>query len=152
MRCFGIQSGAKFGVIATKFAQSVIITPIIQRFSMKHLFSFLAAAMLASAAWAQTTVTLTVDMTNEDVSMDGVHVAGNFQGWDPSATPMTDNGDGTWSHTFTVDSAATYQYKYVNGNAWGTDEGVPGACAFDGNRQISVDLSLIHISEPTRRS
>ena len=46
---------------------------------MKHLFSFLAAAMLASAAWAQTTVTLTVDMTNEDVSMDGVHVAGNFK-------------------------------------------------------------------------
>ncbi|MED5318484.1 MAG: hypothetical protein VX758_05005, partial [Bacteroidota bacterium] len=65
---------------------------------MKHLFSFLAGAMLASAAWAQTTVTLTVDMTNEMVSMDGVHVAGNFQGWDPAATPMTDNGDGTWSH------------------------------------------------------
>ena len=133
-------------MIATKFAQSVIITPIIQRFSMKHLFSFLAAAMLASAAWAQTTVTLTVDMTNEDVSMDGVHVAGNFQGWDPAATPMTDNGDGTWSHTFTVDSAATYQYKYVNGNAWGTDESVPGACAFDGNRQISVDGMMGEVS------
>ena len=95
--------------------------------------------MLASAAWAQTTVTLTVDMSNETVSPDGVHVAGNFQGWDPGATPMTDNGDGTWSYTFTSDTAATYQYKFINGNAWGSDESIPGACAFDGNRQIIVD-------------
>ncbi|MEC7477886.1 MAG: T9SS type A sorting domain-containing protein, partial [Bacteroidota bacterium] len=106
----------------------------------------LAAAMLASAAWAQTTVTLTVDMTNEMVSMDGVHVAGNFQGWDPAATPMTDNGDGTWSHTFTSDTAASYQYKFVNGNAWGTDEGVPAACAVDGNRGITVDGMMGDVS------
>ena len=102
--------------------------------------------MLVSAAWAQTTVTLTVDMTNEMVSMDGVHVAGNFQGWDPAATPMTDNGDGTWSHTFTSDTAASYQYKFVNGNAWGTDEGVPGACAVDGNRGITVDGMMGDVS------
>ena len=113
---------------------------------MKHLFSLLAAAMLVSAAWAQTTVTLTVDMTNEMVSMDGVHVAGNFQGWDPAATPMTDNGDGTWSYTFTSDTAAAYQYKFVNGNAWGTDEGVPGACAVDGNRGITVDGMMGDVS------
>ena len=113
---------------------------------MKHLFSFLAAAMLASAAWAQTTVTLTVDMTNEMVSMDGVHVAGNFQGWNPAVTPMTDNGDGTWSYTFTSDTAASYQYKFVNGNAWGTDEGVPGACAMDGNRGITVDGMMGDVS------
>jgi hypothetical protein len=106
---------------------------------MKHLFSLLAACLVASAAWAQTTVTLTVDMSNETVSADGVHVAGNFQGWDPSATPMTDNGDGTYSHTFTSDTAATYHYKFINGNAWGSDESVPAACAFDGNRQVVVD-------------
>ena len=106
---------------------------------MKHVFSFVAAVMLASAAWAQTTVTLTVDMSNEMVSPNGVHVAGNFQGWNPGATPMIDNGDGTWSYSFTSDSAATYQYKFVNGNDWGFDEGIPGACAFDGNRQIAVD-------------
>ena len=89
---------------------------------------------------------LTVDMTNEMVSMDGVHVAGNFQGWDPAATPMTDNGDGTWSYTFTSDTAASYQYKFVNGNAWGTDEGVPGACAVDGNRGITVDGMMGEVS------
>ncbi|MGB0150361.1 MAG: hypothetical protein ACPF87_05670 [Flavobacteriales bacterium] len=107
---------------------------------MKHVFSFVAAVMLASAAWAQTTVTLTVDMSNEMVSADGVHVAGSFQGWDPAATPMTDNGDGTWSYTLMSDTAATYQYKFINGNAWGVDEqSIPSDCAFDGNRQIEVD-------------
>ena len=91
-------------------------------------------------------MTLTVDMTNEMVSMEGVHVAGNFQGWDPAATPMTDNGDGTWSYTFTSDTAASYQYKFVNGNVWGTDEGVPGACAVDGNRGITVDGMMGEVS------
>ena len=105
---------------------------------MKHLFLFLAS-FLTWGAFAQTTVTLTVDMSNETVSPDGVHVAGNFQGWDPGATPMTDNGDGTWSHTFTSDSAAVYQYKFINGNVWGSDEGIPDACAVDGTRQIEVD-------------
>ena len=113
---------------------------------MKHLFSFLAAALMASAAWTQTTVTLTVDMTNEMVSTDGIHVAGNFQGWEPGDTPMMDNGDGTWSYTFTSDTAATYQYKFVNGNMWGSDESVPAACAFDNNRQITVDGMMGDVS------
>ena len=113
---------------------------------MKHLFTLLAACLVASAAWTQTTVTLTVDMSNETVSADGVHVAGNFQGWDAGATPMTDNGDGTYSHTFTSDTAATYQYKFINGNAWGSDESVPGACAFDGNRYVMVDGMMGDVS------
>lgn len=109
---------------------------------MTFRFLFLVTSFIAGAnvsLHAQTTVSLTVDMTNEVVSPDGVHVAGNFQGWDPAATPMIDNGDGTWSHTFTSDTAATYQYIFVNGNAWGTHEGVPEACAYDGIRQIEVD-------------
>ena len=109
---------------------------------MKQFFSLVAVALLGSAAWGQTMVTLTVDMTNEMVSADGVHVAGNFQGWDPAATPMTDNMDGTWSYSFSSDTAATYQYKFINGNAWGSDEGIPDACAFDGNRQIMVDGAM----------
>ena len=116
---------------------------------MMFRFLLFLTAFIVSAnvsLYAQTTITLTVDMTNEAVSPDGVHVAGNFQGWDPAATPMTDNGDGTWSHTFTSDTAASYQYKFVNGNAWGFDEGVPGACAVDGNRQIDVDGTVGQVS------
>ena len=77
---------------------------------MKQFFSLVAVALLGSAAWGQTMVTLTVDMTNEMVSADGVHVVGNFQGWDPTATPMIDNMDGTWSYSLFSDTTATYQY------------------------------------------
>ena len=98
---------------------------------------FMAMPVLGKA---QTTITLSVDMSNETVSPNGVHVAGSFQGWDPGATMMTDNGDGTWSYTFTSDTAAAYQYKFINGNAWGSDEqNIPGVCAYGGNRQIEVD-------------
>ena len=72
-------SVANFAKVDPKFAQSVIFTPNLQRFSMKHLFSLLAAGLMISTAWTQTTVTLSVDMSNEVVSADGVHVAGNFK-------------------------------------------------------------------------
>ena len=50
-----------------------------------------------------TSVTFRVDMSNEDVSAFGVHVAGDFQGWDPATTEMTDpDGDMIYEyvHTF----------------------------------------------------
>ena len=120
---------------------------------MKQFFSLVAVALLGSAAWGQTMVTLTVDMTNEMVSADGVHVAGNFQGWDPGATPMTDNMDGTYSHTFTVDSALTIQYKFINGNAWGSEESVPAACGADDgvggyNRIVAWSSSTGSVMDP----
>lgn len=102
----------------------------------------LALLSTAIAANAQVTVTLSVDMQNETVSPSGVHVAGNFQGWNPSATAMTDdNMDGVYEYAFTTDSVATYEFKFVNGNAWGSEEGVPAACGSDpdGNRFIEVD-------------
>ncbi len=34
-------------------------------------------------------VTFLVDMTGQTVSNEGIHIAGNFQDWDPSATLMT---------------------------------------------------------------
>ena len=104
---------------------------------MERLLALMLCAVSLGVG-AQTTVTLSVDMSNETVSPEGVHVAGSFQGWDPSATPMIDNGDGTWSYMFTTDTLATYQYLFINGNDWGSHEAIPGACAFDGNRQITV--------------
>ena len=43
----------------------------------------------------EVTVTINVDMSNEDVSADGVHIAGTMNNWDPTASPMSDDdGDG----------------------------------------------------------
>ena len=82
-------------------------------------------------------VTLQVNMAwevaNNAISADSIHVAGDFQGWNPGATAMTDaNNDGIYEVTVNVPANSSIQYKFINGNAWGQDEPVPGACAVTG--------------------
>ncbi|MEZ4798382.1 MAG: hypothetical protein R2809_01120 [Flavobacteriales bacterium] len=87
--------------------------------------------------------TFIVDMSNQTVSPNGVHIAGSFQGWDPSTTPMNDNGDGTYSITLQVETNSTASFKFINGNDWPQQETVPSECGvtdgFGGfNRTIYV--------------
>ena len=90
-------------------------------------------------------VTFQVDMSNTIVSANGVHIAGNFQNaagfgadWNPASSAMSDaDGDGIYSLTVNI-PAGTYQYKFVNGNAWGADEAVPAACATGFNREFTA--------------
>ena len=94
--------------------------------------------VLNVVCWSQCTacdvdVTLKVNMAwevaNNAISANGVHVAGDFQGWSPSTTPMTDaNNDGIYEVTINVPANSSIQYKFINGNAWGADESVPSAC------------------------
>ena len=95
-----------------------------------------------------TTVTFNVDMSKVEqwgtVSPEGVHIAGSFQGWDPAGTPMTDNLDGTWSYTTTVAAGTEIQYKYLNGNAWGTDEtGITEDCGINDGSGIFNRLLVV---------
>ena len=89
-------------------------------------------------------VTFQVDMQNQTVSGDGVHVAGSFQGWDPAGTELLDGDmDGVYTVTLALE-AGTYNFKYINGNAWGQDEGVPGECNVGGNREaVTPDEDVI---------
>lgn len=92
-------------------------------------------------------VTFNVDMSNETVSSNGVHIAGNFQSaaglgsnWNPSSTLLSDiDGDQIYTITVSVPSDI-YEYKFINGNAWGMDENPPSECSAGGtsNRVISV--------------
>lgn len=90
-----------------------------------------------------TDVTFSVDMSNQTVSADGVHVAGNFQDelggaeWQPGDTEMQDQGNGIYSVTVGI-PPGTYEFKYINGNAWGAEESIPAACNFGNNREIVV--------------
>ena len=99
-------------------------------------------------------ITFQVDMTNEVISAQGVHIAGDFQSiaglggnWSPSSTEvMDDNGDGIYSITVLIPDN-TYEYKFINGNAWGMDESPPGECSVGptNNRSLIVngsDLTL----------
>lgn len=86
--------------------------------------------------------TLRVDMSNENVSPDGIHVAGSMQGWDPSGTQLTDpDGDGIYEVVLSVQPQA-YEYKFLNGNAWGSEEGVPNACGSNGNRGVTLSVGV----------
>ena len=53
-----------------------------------------------------------------------VNLAGEFNGWDPGAVPMSDaDGDGVWEVVIELDRGRTYQYKFVlnGGERWEPD-------------------------------
>lgn len=80
-----------------------------------------------------------VDMSQQTVSPNGVHIAGNFQGWLPGATPMIDAGNGIYYFDTVLNSSTNVEYKFINGNAWPAAEQVPAACAAqNGNRTYVV--------------
>ena len=83
-------------------------------------------------------VTFKVDMTNETVSPDGVHIAGGFQGWDPGATLMSPAGNNIYTYTTTLPSGTYQEYKFVNGTTWDQSENVPEPCGVNNNRWLIV--------------
>jgi len=88
-------------------------------------------------------LTLQVDMSGQTVSANGVHVAGSFQGWNPSGSPMTLIGNNIYTYTVQVQKGSTHQYKFINGNDWPFAENVPADCGVDDgfggyNREVTV--------------
>lgn len=73
-------------------------------------------------------VTFQVDMSNEVVSPQGVHVAGSFQDWNPSANQLQDIGNGLYELTLDVPANTTHYFKFLNGNTWDGQETVPSLC------------------------
>lgn len=69
------------------------------------------------------------------------HVAGSMQGWDPGATPMTEDpvGSHIWKHTFTgLDPDARYEFKITDGT-WNNN--LPSGnswCFTDANGDITI--------------
>ena len=110
---------------------------------MKKVLFFLGLLAIANLLFSQSVdVTFQVDMQNQTVSPDGVHIAGSFQGWDPSATLMSPSGSGDiYEVTVSLTAGETIEYKYINGNAWGADESVPASCAQNNNRYLTVPAS-----------
>lgn len=106
---------------------------------------------------AQTAVTFNVDMLPLGAT-DSLHVAGNFNdfnydnvvdnaayvNWtpnDPNALLTDADGDGVYSITMNL-VPGRYEFKFINGNTWGSVETVPAACRVEvsgnDNRQIMV--------------
>ncbi len=104
----------------------------------------------------QREVTFIVDMSKEaTVFQKGVSIAGNFQaaaGQGADWTPGVLYATRTTGRIYVAKAgipAGTYEYKFVNGDAWGKDEKVkdtdPCAAGKDGNRKLvvgTVDMKL----------
>ena len=83
------------------------------------------------------TVTFTLIVPANTPPDDVVHIAGDFQGWDPAATPMTRLDATTWEYTATFPEATPLQYKYARGS-WLAVEKDAG-CAELANRELTVE-------------
>ncbi len=111
---------------------------------MKKIYTLALAMLLAGAAWAQNrNVTFQVDMTGQTISANGIHVAGDFQmaagaagNWDPAATSLSQVGTSNIYEVTVSIPDGLYQFKFLNGNAWGDEEGVPAAS------QVSAGLGF----------
>ena len=52
-----------------------------------------------------------------------VYLAGDFNDWDPAATPMKRRKDGTWAATVRLARPRSYAYRFgVYGSPWLSDE------------------------------
>ena len=103
-------------------------------------------------------ITFRVNMRTQIIDTSkGVHVAGNFQGWNPATTEMFDaDGDGIYEVTLGLVSGDTQiEYKYINGDSWsdGHDDNLTACTASNssGNRTYTVPyvndtLPVYHLS------
>ena len=75
------------------------------------------------------TVTFNLNMANEDVSEEGVFIAGGTDFGVPGDNPMLDaDGDGIYSATFTFDAGFSGHYTFTNGacSDWSCKENLAG--------------------------
>ena len=88
----------------------------------------LPAVLFAGAAPAgMKAIQFKVDMSLQSASADSIHIAGSFQGWDPSKTMMV-NFDGVHRYVAYVNPGDSVYFKFINGNDWSSVEAVPSTC------------------------
>ena len=71
---------------------------------------------VAAAESREVLVTFTVAVPSHTPPEETVHIAGDFQGWDPGATPMTRVDEFTWTITLPFPEGDPPEYKYTRGS------------------------------------
>jgi len=121
---------------------------------MKKSYLFLLGLVaFGVSATAQTKVIFRVDMRNEAVSANGVHIPGDYQtsagmasNWvpgDAACEAKDPDNDKVFELQVTL-APGTYQYKFINNNDWAAGgENVPTGCRAAGsdNRELVVGTS-----------
>lgn len=101
-----------------------------------------ALIFAANAPAGLTLVRFLVNMKNETVSANGVHVAGDFQGWNPESNIFYSFGSNIYEAIAFVNTG-TIAYKYYNGNTTGDNEIVPALCSVNTNRELTVSGDIV---------
>ena len=95
-------------------------------------------AIEVGAESRQVAVTFTVSVPATTPADGTVYIAGDFQGWDPAATPMERVDATTWSITLPFAEGTPLQYKYVR-QTWDAVEKDDG-CGEIPNRELTVQF------------
>lgn len=95
-----------------------------------------SAEVSAAAQTRPVAVTFTVTLPPGTPPGDTIHIAGDFQGWDPGGTPMTRVDATTWTITLPFTEGDEPQYKYTRGS-WEAVE-KDDACGEIPNRTVTV--------------
>ena len=83
-----------------------------------------------------------VNLTNQSTISTLPHLAGDFQNWNPAITSLYSFGDSIYE-IINYLPIGSYQFKFINGNAWGLDEAIPSGCSVNNNRGIVVSKDTI---------
>jgi enterochelin esterase-like enzyme len=101
-----------------------------------------AQAQHPSATTPQVALTFQVTLPTETPAGDTIYIAGNFQGWNPSATPLQRSGN-TASITLSFTPGTTLEYKYTRGSWNSVEKAADGsevpnrAATADSDRTVS---------------
>jgi len=118
--------------VATGDAYVYVVTAVDTSFNR----SAHSAEIAASAQTRAVAVTFVVTVPANTPAADTLFIAGDFQGWDPGATPMARVDERTWSITLPFTEGDEPQYKFTRGS-WEVVEKDP-ACGEIPNRTVSV--------------
>ncbi len=89
-------------------------------------------------------VTFKVNMSSENIiNPNGVHIAGEMNGFNPSSPALATSISGIYSITLPLSIQDVVEYKFFNGNTLGDAELVPTGCALAGtqNRFVVVPIA-----------
>lgn len=104
---------------------------------------FPAVIFNQSSPNGKTLLRFLVDMTLQTVSPNGVHVAGNFQGWNTNLNRLYSFGSNVYETIVYEDINNNYDYKFYNGNTPAATETVPNPCATNNNRRMMLTADTI---------
>ena len=96
-------------------------TELVARMTPMKVLSLFAAAWVLSATPATAQLTIRVSSAAPVPAGRAVHVAGSFNAWNPSATPLSPDSSGHWSITLPDNVRGDVEFKFTLGS-WATVE------------------------------